>query len=115
NPSNRTAEFEITTSSIKEESVRFLSRVRRMDHALSKPVELQLTDAHNIQGARSESDGASMRLELPAGGRRPLLLSGRLPNEFPEGASVVLEITSTVLSEQGRQTGSIGLVLNRRR
>jgi hypothetical protein len=112
NPSNRNAEFEITAASIRQESARFLSRVRRMDHALAQPVELQLTDARDVRGPRPERHGAHVRVGLPAGGRRSLLLAGKLPDEFPEGATAVLEIASTV---EGRQIGSIGLVLRKRR
>lgn len=112
NPTKRDVEIEITAAPLQEESLRFLSRVRRMEHVLTHPAELRLADARDVRSATAERGGASVRLELPPGGRRPMLLAGSLPENAAPRSSAVVEIKSALVSEDGRQTGSIGLIVN---
>ena len=112
NPFDRSRNFDVVARPVDAEALPVLGRYLHMDLTPIRGMDLQLADPRGAWSERQER-GGRVAIVLQPQERRPMTITGMLPDEVEPGRSVALEVVQTVVSESGstQLVGSIGLIV----
>jgi hypothetical protein len=116
NPFDQAADFEVIARAVEGEALSMLSRHVRADLVRVRHMDLRLADRRAPWTDDGQHD-ARHRLVLEPGERRPIMLTGVLPDDVEPDRAAAIEILQVAPGEResSRVVGSIGLVVTAKR